>query len=181
MEFTGQLKDVSMDWLTGKYNVTFTVNEKSAINGFNSIKDCEKLLIKATKFRNRRSLDANALLWHCLSEISSAMNPPADKWNVYLLMLKRYGKFTHICVKPNMVDAIKAQWRECEVVGNIDINGKEAVQILCYFGSSTYNTKEFSVLLDGVISEMKEMGLETPTSHDMQRALEQWEKQQKGK
>ena len=49
--------------------------------------------------------------------------------------------------------------------------------MLCYFGSSTLDSKEFSVLLDGVISEMKEMGLETPTSKEMQRAIERWEKQ----
>ena len=51
--------------------------------------------------------------------------------------------------------------------------------MLCYFGSSTYNTKEFSVLLEGVISEMKEARLETPTSEDMRRSLEQWERMQK--
>jgi hypothetical protein len=76
-----------------------------------------------------------------------------------------------------MVDAMKLQWRECEVIGEIDINGTKAVQMLCYFGSSTLDTKEFSVLLDGVISEMKEIGLETPTSQDMKRVFEQWEKQ----
>jgi hypothetical protein len=92
-------------------------------------------------------------------------------------MLKRYGKYTYICVKPAVVEAVKAQWRECEEIGRVNINGQEAVQMLCYFGSSTYNTKEFSVLLDGVISEMKEMGIEAPTSEDMRRALEQWGKQ----
>ena len=71
---------------------------------------------------------------------------------------------------------MKKQRRECEVIGEVDINGQKAVQMLCYFGSSTYDTKEFSRLLDGVISEMQEMGLETPTSEDMRRALEQWEK-----
>ena len=66
--------------------------------------------------------------------------------------------------------------RECEVIGKVTVNGQEAVQMLCSFGSSTYNTKEFSHLLDGVISEMKEMGLETPLSSDMKRALEMWGK-----
>jgi hypothetical protein len=71
---------------------------------------------------------------------------------------------------------VRAQWRECEVIGEVNINGQKAVQMLCYFGSSTYDTKEFGRLLDGVISEMQEMGLETPASEDMRRALEQWEK-----
>jgi hypothetical protein len=181
MECTGKIQNVSRDWQTGQFQITFTLNEASAINEIEKIKDCQKLSIRAVKYREKRSLDANALLWLCIDRIAKSMNPPCDKWDVYLMMLKRYGKFTYICVKPNVVDAMKAQWRECEVVGEVNINGQEAVQMLCYFGSSTYNTKEFSVLLDGVISEMKEMGLETPTSEDMKRAMELWEKQNNGK
>lgn len=176
MRFTGKLVGINRDWQTGKYNIMFTINEQSALSEVEKIKDCEKLSIEAVQFRQKRSLDANALLWCCLGEIAASMNPPADKWDVYLLMLKRYGKYTYICVKPNVVDAVKAQWRECEIVGDIDINGQKAVQMLCYFGSSTYDTKEFSTLLNGVISEMQEMGLEPPPSQDMRRALEQWEK-----
>ena len=155
------------------------MNEPSAINEINNIQSCEKLSIEAKKYRKKRSLDANGLLWHCLGKIATSMNPPVDKWDVYLQMLKRYGTYTYVCVKPNVVEAMKRQWRECEVVGEIDINGKKAVQLLCYFGSSTMDSKEFSVLLEGVISEMREMGIETPTSQEMKRALEQWGKEKR--
>ena len=174
MEWTGKVLSVSNDWLTGQTTITLSVNEKSALNEISKIKDLDKLKIKATKYREKRSLDANAMLWACLGEIAQSIR--ADKWEIYLQMLKRYGQYTYICVKPNMVDAVKAQWRESEVVGEININGQKAVQMLCYFGSSTYDTKQFSVLLDGVISEMAEMGLQTPPSEEMRRALEQWEK-----
>ena len=176
MQCTGKIHSVNRDWKTGKIIIEFELNEEPT-EAINNIASCEKLSITAKKYRQKRSLDANALLWACIGEIANSMNPPADKWDVYLMMLKRYGKYTYICVKQNVVEAMKAQWRECEVVGDIEINGKKAVQMLCYFGSSTYDTKEFSVLLEGVISEMKEMGLETPASEDMRRALEQWEKQ----
>jgi len=174
MECTGKLINASNDWMTGQLHLTFSINELSAMHEIDRIKGCEKLSIKAVEYKKKRSLDANALLWHCLGEISAALR--TDKWDIYLQMLKRYGKFTYICVKPNVVEAIKKQWRECEEIGEMDINGQKAVQLLCYFGSSMYNTQEFSVLLDGVISEMKEMGLETPTSEEMRRSLEQWEK-----
>ncbi len=177
MEWTGKVLSVGTDWLTGQMNITLSINERSALQEIDSIKDCEKLSIKAVKYREKRSLDANALLWVCLGRIAEAMTPPADKWDIYLQMLKRYGKYTYICVKEHVVEAVKAQWRECEVIGEVDINGQKAVQMLCYFGSSTYNTKEFSVLLDGVISEMKEMGIQAPASEEMRRALELWEKQ----
>lgn len=124
--------------------------------------------------REKRSLNANRLLWNCLGEIAVALQ--TDKWNVYLMMLKRYGKYTYICVKPNVVESVKAQWRECEEIGEININGEKAVQLLCYFGSSTYDSKEFSVLLDGVISEMKEIGLETPSERELDMVIESWKK-----
>lgn len=173
MNFTGEIKQVSVDWITKKPSVTFTINETAAINEINSLKDC-KLSVKADKWRKSRSLSANGMLWACLGEIAASLG--ADKWDIYLQMLKRYGKFTYICVKPNVIEAVKSQWRECEEIGTIYINGQESVQLLCYFGSHTYNTKEFSVLLNGVISEMKEMGLTPPPTADMKRALEQWEK-----
>lgn len=156
----------------GKGTVTFAIPKEDA----ERIREMgEKDLDLTVKVhREHRSRDANALMWACLSEIAAALG--IDKWDVYLQMLKRYGKFTHICVKPAAVDAIKRQWRECEVVGNVNINGKPAVQMLCYYGSSTYDSKEFSVLLDGIISEMKEMGLETPASEEMRAALERWGK-----
>lgn len=180
MNLTGRIENVGLDWKTDKLTITLQVNEKPT-DEINDLMQHEKLAIDIKKYRQKRSLNANALLWNCLGEIATAMNPPADKWDVYLLMLKRYGKYTYICVKPAVVDAVKAQWRECQEIGTVNINGQEAVQMLCYFGSSTYNTKEFSVLLDGVVSEMKEMGLQPPLSQDMKRALEEWEKKTNGK
>ena len=174
MECTGRIKDISLDWKTNQINLALSINEKNAISEIEKLKDDEKLSIKIVKYRKKRSLDANGLLWYCLGQIAASLQ--ADKWDIYLQMLKRYGKYTYICVKPNMVESVKAQWRESEVIGEVNINGAEAVQMLCYFGSSTYNTQEFSVLLDGVISEMHEMGLEVPPSTEMKRALEEWER-----
>ena len=133
-------------------------------------------LFEVKQHREKRSLNANALLWKCLGEMAEVLR--CDKWDVYLMMLRRYGKYTYICVMPDAVESVKKQWRECETLGDLVINGKKAVQMLCFFGSSTYDSKEFSVLLDGVISEMKEMGLETPMDKELERVIEQWEKMQ---
>ena len=133
-------------------------------------------VFEVLEYHPKRSLNANGLLWACLGEIATALR--SDKWEVYLQMLKRYGKYTYICVKPHVVEAVKKQWRECEEIGTIDIDGQQAVQMLCYFGSSTYDSKEFSVLLDGVISEMKEMGLTPPPDRELKRVIEQMERKE---
>lgn len=132
--------------------------------------------ISFVQHRARRSLDANACLWACLGDIAKAINQ--DNWSVYLLMLERYGKFTHILVKPEVVEAVRLQWRETKIVGETKVDGKPMVQMLCFFGSSTYDSAEFSRLLSGVISEMQDMHLEVPASAEMKAILASLEKKE---
>jgi hypothetical protein len=132
--------------------------------------------ISFTKYRVRRSLDANACLWACLGEIAKALN--TDNWSVYLYMLERYGKFTHILVRPDVVEAVQTQWRETKIVGETTVDGNPMIQMLCFFGSSTYDSAEFSRLLDGVISEMKEMHLEAPSSEEMMALIAELERKE---
>lgn len=166
----GRLIDIDKDIQTRKYIVSLSVDD---IGNLEDLRE-KDLDISIKQHREKRSKDANALLWHCLGEIASTLR--TDKWSVYLLMLRRYGKYTYACIKPSAVDAFKKEWRECEEIGEVNINGQKSVQMLCYFGSSSYNTKEFSTLLDGVISEMKEMGIPTPIDRELERALELWQK-----
>ena len=173
MNTTGNIIALSKDWVTNKLLINLQVDD-CPTEELQTLAQCEKLSIEIKKYRKKRSLDANGMLWACLGEIANVLR--ADKWDIYLQMLKRYGKYTYICVKPAVVEAVKAQWRECEVLGEMEVNGQKAVQMLCYFGSSTYDTKEFSMLLDGVISEMREIGLQPPPTEEMKRALEQWQK-----
>ena len=173
MNLTGRIESISRNYTNDNLLLTLEINEEPT-EELEKIKDIEKLSIDIKKYRKKRSLDANALLWVCLGKIANELR--ADKWDIYLQMLKRYGKYTYICVKPSVVEAIKTQWRECEEIGEVDINGQKSVQMLCYFGSSHLDTKEFSVLLDGVISEMKEMGIETPEDEELERALMQYGK-----
>lgn len=175
MKFKGKLSGINRDIITRKINITFDTNEDITAY-IDDLRETD-LSIEVKKHRKSRSLDANAMLWACLGEIAKVLR--VDKWSVYLMMLKRYGEYTYILVKPNVVEAMKSQWRECEVVGETVINGKKAVQMLCYFGSSTYNSKEFSVLLDGVVSEMQELGLQPPPSGDMKRSIEALERKER--
>lgn len=163
----GQIKEIYRG-LSGGSVVTIETSAPPA--------EAEKLKdkqVEVKEIRRKRTLDANALLWACIGDISKAIM--ADKWDIYLAMLKRYGAFTYVVVKPEAVDMVKRQWREAEVIGDFTVNGQKAVQMLCYYGSSTYDSKQFAALLDGVISEMKEMGLTPPDRGEMKRTLEAWE------
>jgi hypothetical protein len=130
------------------------------------------LAVEIKQYRQKRSLDANAYLWVLLQKIAEAVNSSKDE--VYLQMLERYGVFTHIVVKPHMVDKVKQEWRTVRELGEVTVNGKTGIQLQCYFGSSTYDAKEMSVLIDGVVSECKEMGIETMTPDEIARLKSEW-------
>ncbi len=171
MECTGKVLNVSRDWQTNKLNITFSLNEK--VEGeIDKIKDLEKLSIKAVKFRRKRSLDANAYMWVLLSKIAEVIH--GNKDDVYIEMLSRYGVFTHIIVKPSVVDKVKAEWRTVRVLGEITVNGSSGIQLQCFFGSSTYDTKEMSTLIDGVVTEAKELGIETLTPGELEQMKQEW-------
>ena len=128
--------------------------------------------VKLEPLKRKRSLDANGYLWVLLQKIAEVLHTSKDE--VYLEMLSRYGVFTHIVVKPNVVDRVKAEWRTVRELGEVTINGKTGIQLQCFFGSSTYDSKEFSVLLDGVIHEAEELGIETLGQAEAERMIAEW-------
>lgn len=172
MEVKGKLSGLDRNLLEGVTTFTITTRSKEAAEELERLKD-KDLRIKVVQYRQKRSLSANALLWHCIGRISEATR--ADKWDVYLKLLREYGKFTFVCVQPHMVDAVKSQWREAQVWNSVDIDGRKAVQMICYFGSSSYNTAEMSRLIDGALEEMRDLNLDLPMEQDVRAALEQWE------
>lgn len=170
MKFIGKLFGVSKDFETNKYIISFLMDEGN-LSFLDEIKE-KTLKISADIFKSKRSKNANALLWECIGQMARVKKQ--DKWVVYLDVLKHYGISCYVCVKPEAVKGLKKIWREVEEIGELEINGKKAMQCLCYYGSSTYDTKEFSDLLECVFAEMEGMGLETPTQKELQRSLDEW-------
>ena len=136
------------------------------------LKDLVEMDVEVKKHRNRRSLDANAYLWVMLSKMSAVLRTTKDE--LYLLMLERYGVFTHLIVKKNVVERVKEEWRTVRELGEVTIGKQQGVQLQCYFGSSSYDTKEMSVLIDGVVSEAKELGIETATQAELELMKSEW-------
>lgn len=169
MEARGRLKSASKDILSGKTLLTLEVDSHV------DLKELEgDLRITTKKWRERRSKDANALFWACVGEIAAVLHE--DKWDIYLALLKSFGKYSYVIVPENAVDRMKEMWRETEVVGDINVNGRKAVQMLCYYGSSTYDTAEMSRLIDGTMQEMDTLEIPRPDSGEIRRALAEWEK-----
>lgn len=172
MEFTGEVKGIVRDWNTNQFNITFSINESSVVKEIDMLKDC-KLSIKAVKYREKRSLDSNAYAWVLMQKIAEAVN--SDKWSIYLECLKKYSRsFSHVIVKPEAVEKMKELYRTCVDLGEISVNGITGHQLQVYYGSSTFNTKEMSVFIDGIVSECKELGIETLAPEELERMKAQW-------
>lgn len=170
MEFKGRIVDISRDWKTGRFRVTFESMEDIS-KQLESITD-KLLTITAKLFRNKRSRDANSYSWVLMQKIAEDQH--TDKWSVYLEMLGRYGVFTHIIVKPGVVDRVVSEWRTVKNLGEVTVSGQTGIQLQCYFGSSTYDTKEMSVFIEGIVSECHELGIETATPDELDRMKKEW-------
>jgi hypothetical protein len=132
----------------------------------------KKLSAEIKQYRQKRSLDANAYMWVVLSEMAAILHTTKDE--LYLIMLERYGVFTHVVVKPKYVEKVKEEWRTVRELGEVKIGEQTGVQLQCFFGSSTYDTKEMSRLIDGVVSEAKELGIDTATPAEIALLKQEW-------
>ena len=160
-----------VDLMANKQKAVLTLNE-DARQCFEKLKGCEKLAITIKQYRKKRSLDANAYMWVLLQKIADVLSTPGhrvDKWDVYLDMLADYGVFTHIVVKPEAVERMKQEWRAIRELGEITVGSMTGIQLQCYYGSHTYNTKEMSRLIDGVVTECKRLDIETLPPGEIQR------------
>ena len=55
-------------------------------------------------------------------------------------------------------------------------NGKEVVFYRIYRGSSTYDSKEMSLLIEGTVSDAKDLGIETIPPDELERMMLMWGK-----
>lgn len=172
MLLRGKVNNLTFD-LNGNPILSLSVtNKNDLLQGYDDVSKIDDLDIELKKHREKRSLNANAYCWVLLQKLAEKLNTSKD--DLYLIMLERYGQFTHLVVKPNVVDKVKEEWRTCRVLGEITVNGKKGIQLQCYFGSSTYNSKEMSTFIDGIISECKEQGIETMTPIELERLKIEW-------
>jgi len=163
--------------LKPELTITLTDHPEQIKNTFPALVEAigkgKRLSVTVEPVKRRRSLNANAYMWVLLGKLAGALN--TDKDSLYIEMLDRYGVFTHIVVKPEVAERVKGEWRTVRELGEVTINGKTGIQLQCCFGSSTYNTAEMAKLIDGVVSECKEVGIETLPPDELTALKTLWE------
>lgn len=137
-------------------------NAKAIIQWLFDQQDAEKLYeIKEKK--SKRSLTANAYYWSLLNQLTSVMRASSEE--VHFMMLKRYGVCEVVSVRSDI--NIKGYFKYFDIIGKSELYGKGFTHYRIYKGSSQMDSKEFSVLLDGLISECEEVGIPTLTPDEV--------------
>lgn len=120
--------------------------------------------------KEKRSLNANAYAWSLISKIADALR--MSKEECYLLMLKRYGQSEIVSVLSEI--DVSGYFKYYEPIATATLQGKEFTHYKIFKGSSEYDTREMSILIDGIVSEAKEMDIETLPPGEVERLKNMW-------
>lgn len=170
-ELTGTVKELNIDYQTGKALLTLAINQKqSAIKCWDELHSAEKVSIKIDKHREKRSLNANNYAWKLLTEIGNAVR--LSKEAVYMQMLKEYGQSEIISVKAHI--PINEYVKYCDEVGESCLGGVAFKHYRVYKGSSEFTKDEMAIFLDGVCAEATELGIDVRTPDEIARLKDLW-------
>ena len=133
----------------------------------NSLEDDKEYVCEIKKYRKKRSKNANSYMWKLIGQLSQETNEAADV--IYRRYIKEYGIFKDIIIQPDAQNTLEHVWSAyglgwfCDVVDNVD----DKVTLRLYYGSSSYNSKQMSVLINAVVEDCKALGIETLTPEEL--------------
>lgn len=127
---------------------------------------------EVTEYHPKRSLSANAYAWKLINKIADALRK--SKEEIYLQMLKDYGQSEFVSVRSNI--NVKGYFKYYEEYGKGHVEGREFTHYRVYKGSSEFDSKEMAVLIDGIIQEARQLGIETITPAEKERLIQEMEK-----
>lgn len=176
MKSIGTIEDISIDYKTQKPKILLVLNERECISSIEELKEY-KLSVEIKKYRNKRSLDANAYMWVLISKLEEKLNVSKDI--IYKDAIRNIGVYEVIPVKNEAVDRFIEAWTKnglgwvCETTKS-KLEGY--TNILAYYGSSTYNTAEMSRLIDLIVQECKQLNIETMSKPELDSLIESWDR-----
>ena len=180
MQATGIITDLGIDYKTRNAKISIVLDTKD-LGAVEQLKNEEKLDINLKKHREKRSLEANNYCWTLCDKIAKELSKDGTtvtKDIVYKDAISQIGIFEAMIVSEKAFDNFKRKW-EKQGLGFIiqEVSRKDkCVKIHCYYGSSTYNTKEMSLLIQLLVDLAKSLGIETRPKEEIDSLLRSWNK-----
>ena len=129
------------------------------------------------KEHTTRSLSANNYAWQLMEKIAKALR--TSKEGVYEIMLGRYGTF-RLDEAGSVIKVVNSNELKSTDKLHLKFMGKKTInnEVLNIYGllkgSSEYDKKQMSEFIDGIVSEAKEMEIETLTPNEIANLKSQW-------
>lgn len=171
----GRIKDLAFS-MDGKNILTLEVYQNCR-NIFDKLRETE-IDISIKEYKEKRSLNANAYFHVLVNKIAAKQNVSDDE--IKAMLNTQYGailtdeKGGKIGFKlPESVDVNKI-YPYTKAFDTRQENGISFNCYICYKRTHELNTKEMSRLIDGTVSEAKELGIETLTPQELEMMIKNW-------
>lgn len=156
--------------------IAFLTKDYSEVDELLNKSQKTALTLVVTSEKRKRSLDANSFFWTLADKVGDKVG--LSKEEVYREMIHDVGVFEDIAIVDEAVEEFTSAW-EAKGTGWIaevqpDCKIPRCTKIRCYKGSSTYDSKQMSRLIDRLVEEAKSIGVETLTPNEIERIKQLW-------
>lgn len=177
VKLTARFSNLTQSFSTGKQILALELDED-----FRDYADEFKekdLSIEIKPKAKRRSLNANAFFWATVNDIASVTGErPTDIYRTFIRDVPDNN--TVICVATKNAEAFREQW-EGQGLGwvcdyfHVPAKDERATNLQCYVGSSRYDRKQMSRLIELALQEAKQQGIPPRlTRAEIQATIERW-------
>ena len=177
-DLTGRITNIALSYGTGKPLLTLEVDEdmRTLSQMYEELKTAEKLSVKIGKFSKKRSLDANAYAWVLMSRLAEKLNIP--KTEIYRSAIKEIGGNSDIvCIQDKAVESLCDGWQRNGIGWMTETMPSKldgCTNVVLYYGSSTYDTAQMSRLINIIVEECRQLGIETKSKEEVESLLNAW-------
>lgn len=158
-------------WVDGADGLKLTVRTPQAKQICESVTNGNQYTVEIKEYRKKRSLDANAYAWVLIDKLAEKLR--ISKAEVYRNAIREIGGVSDIvCVQEKAADALCEGWNHNGLGWFTDRMPSKlpgCVNVVLYYGSSTYDTAQMSRLIDGLVQDAKAQGIETMTPAEIAR------------
>lgn len=160
----------------GGWLLTIRTNEN--VGGlFDELHECD-VDVTVKKYRKKRSLDANAYFWVLANRLAEKLRIDAN--GIYRSYVPDIGgSYEVVPVREDKIDAWEKVWCSGHIGRMIEDMGpcrniKGYHYIRSYISSSDYDTGQMSQLIEFVVADCKEQGIETMTPRELDALVSRW-------
>ena len=160
--------DSAGDWLC--------IQTNKARQVLDSLKPGKVYDVEIKEHREKRSLDSNAYAWLLIDRLAEKLRIP--KTEIYRRYIREIGGNNEtVCVTAEAADKLRSGWEHNGLGWLTDTMPSKlpgCTNVVLYYGSSTYDTAQMSRLIDLIVQDCREQGIETLPPGKLAGMMEEW-------